>query len=548
MSANMVPEYDESNPFVRLADTWYGQATGRGENPNVFFGGVGGWQPGMGSRFDPTREVGYFRFNTGNPTRDAIFSIAFNELGVDNFVRAVQNLDEKNYWGAGRESALAAASAVLIGGGTLARAVVGSRVVGALPGAISRTAPLPTRQAFVVGSRGAGTTAVGETGRRTLPQRAGNIVRDIRGQGLGRAPIPATARFAGLRRAGRRLGRIGALGLLGLTAYEAMTGRPAPSAAEARIAAGEALPGDVPQETVDFVPRTEEAEAATQARIDIAGIQQQYGNILRELQGMYQLSETEEERERLRFMLADIEAQRDAGLQAIADGYSETVAQIRERAILSAEGSTERAARYGTEIREGTDRAAQRMILQNLQQQQQFRGLGSGSDQPVNEWVGLMSAMAPAQQQYTQRMGDITTEGINWLADTVSAQGQAQAADLQRLAAATRSGTIARQQQQVSDRINRERELERAAILDTLQRQASAVQSAQQFNAGEAGTSRADMILDLAANFNLGPNGIQNYFLTRNLPGLTQQEIDFVNSVLGSPGSIQGSATTPVGP
>jgi hypothetical protein len=230
-----------------------------------------------------------------------------------------------------------------------------------------------------------------------------------------------------------------------------------------------------------------EADATNQARVNIAGINQQYNNILRELQGMYQLSETEEERERLRFMLADIEAQRDAGLQAISEGYAQTVGQIREQAVLSAARTTERAGLYGEELEASAERAAQRMMLQNAEQQQQFRGLGSGSQSPVNEWVGLMSAMAPAQQLYTQRMGDISQEGMEWLANTVGAQGQAQGADLQRLAAATRSGTIANQQAQVSDRINRERELQRAAILQTMQQQAGALQSAEQFNASLSG-------------------------------------------------------------
>jgi hypothetical protein len=259
----------------------------------------------------------------------------------------------------------------------------------------------------------------------------------------------------------------------------------APTAAKAReIAAGGTGSSATETSKRELVPgRDPESEATNQARVNIAGINQQYNNILRELQGMYQLSETDEERERLRFMLADIEAQRDAGLQAISEGYAKTVGDIREQAVLSGERTTERAQRYGQDLEESADRAAQRMMLQNAQQQAQFRGLGSGSQSPVNEWVGLMSSLAPAQQLYTQRMGDISQEGMEWIANTVGGQGQAQSADLQRLAAATRSGAIASQQAQVSDRINRERELQRAAILQTMQQQAGALQSANQFNA-----------------------------------------------------------------
>lgn len=525
----MVPEYDESNPFVRLADSWYGLPDNtRGEDPNVFFGGIGGWRPEFGSRFDPTKEIGYFRFNTGNRTRDAIFSIAANELGADNFVRAVNKLDEGNYWGAAGETLLTAASIGTIGASALSKIVSGSRIGAALPGAISRTAQLPRRSAFVVGPGGAGTTAVGRTAKRGLPERAGYVVRDLRRQGLGRAPIPDSARFARLRRAGRGFGRFGLLGLAGLTAYEAFRGTPAPTAEEAR--AGISQGTFDTKEDIEVVPGTVE-EAATQARVDTAAINRQYNNILNELKSSYQLSETEEERERLRFMLADIEAQRDAGLQAISEGYAETVSQIQEQAVLSGERTAERSQRYGQELEASADRAAQRMLFQQAQQQEDFRGLGSESDQPVNEWVGLMSAMAPAQQLYTQRMGDISREGMEWLASTVGAQGQAQGAELQRLAAATRSGAIARYQKEVSDRINRERELQRAAILDTMTRQASALQSAEQFNVSAAGTNADDeaaFIESMVTGPNVTPSDVQQAFYARNRGQLTPAQVAYI--------------------
>ena len=553
MSSNMVPE-DDRGFWTRIADAEYGRASGRGENTNTFFGGIGGWQPEAGSRFDPTKEVGYFRFETGNPTRDAILSIAANELGVDNFVRAVNKLDEGNYWGAAGETVLAAASLVAVGAVPLVSALSRGHQVYKIAKA-TRAANLPAWAAQRAGPS-TFTSAISPLGQATGQSGFSTPITFARtgptpslaarlGQAVGanrRPPVPAAAAGSGLGARAARIARVAGrrlapLSLLATPAYLFGQSRAdaAPTAAEAReIATGEADALATERTERDLVPGgNAEAEATNQARVNIAGINQQYNNILRELQTMYQLSETDEERERLRFMLADIEAQRDAGLQAISEGYAKTVGDIREQAVLSGERTTERAQRYGQDLEESADRAAQRMMLQNTQQQEQFRGLGSGSRSPVNEWVGLMSAMAPAQQLYTQRMGDISQEGMEWIANTVGAQGQAQSADLQRLAAATRSGTIANQQAQVSDRINRERELQRAAILQTMQQRAGALQSAEQFNAslGGAQPSAGDVtafIESFVTGQNVTADDVQQALYARNQGQLSDAQRAYI--------------------
>lgn len=507
MSSNMAP-VDNRNFFERIADAMYGQATP---------GNTTGWEPGAASAYfgDPTEPIGYYRFNTGNPTRDAIMSIAANELGLDNALRASLAREEGDWGEWAKQIGLAAGSLSL--GGVSAK---GLAATGRAFYQVARTPGFANRITTGIGTRVRNRGALG--------------LLSAAGRGIGGATRTFTR---------SRGGRFGALLGLGSLASWGLMSRdePALSAAEAALLREEEEAAASP-ESVDFVPRDAEAEATTKARVDIAGIQQQYTNILRELQGMYELAETEEEKERLRFMLADIEAQRDAGLKAIEDGYASTVAEIRKQAVLSGERTAERAIRYGAEIEAGAQRAAERMVLQNMMQQQDYRGLGSGSQQPVNEWVGLISAMAPAQQQYTQRLGDISREGMEWLANTTAAQGQAQSADLQRLAAATRSGTIARQQAQVSDRINRERELQRAAILDTLQRQASALQSAQQFNASDAASvglaERADTIRQLTSA-GYTPEYVQQYFAAAGLGGLDPSEMALARSGIISVPSLQ---------
>jgi hypothetical protein len=541
----MVPEDDRSF-FERLADNWYGQVTD--EN-------VGGWEPGLANQAifgDPTEAVGYYRLDTGNPTRDAIFSVLLNNFGMDNAYRATLSRESgdmgwENYW---KELTIGAGEVALFGysagGKTLLGA--GKNVINLLRRAPVTTVrggvPVYQRKLMQLGGEIGPvrnlvdaytpiTIKTARTGARPITQLSVGRGLNAVGRGLDRF---ADVGWKGAASAlGRRVipqsrgGKFGALTALGLLGFQALGGKPgsqpALTAEENAAATGEGS-AQVPTGVVSRTNSDINA-ASSQARVDIAGINQQYSNILRELQGMYQLSETDEERERLRFMLADIEAQRDAGLQAISEGYAQTVSQIREQAVLSGERTTERAQRYGQDLEASADRAAQRMMLQNAQQQEQFRGLGSGSQSPVNEWVGLMSAMAPAQQLYTQRMGDISQEGMEWLANTVGAQGQAQGAELQRLAAATRSGTIANQQAQVSDRINRERELQRAAILDTMSRQAGAIQSAQQFNASQSpqltAIDRANTINELAAQ-GYSAAGIRQYFETSGLGNFDPSE------------------------
>lgn len=243
-----------------------------------------------------------------------------------------------------------------------------------------------------------------------------------------------------------------------------------------------------PPASPPVVDPTEEITAAgAEARVNVAGIQRQYDNILRELSSMYQLAETEEEKERLRYMLADIEAQRDAGLQAIETGYADTVATIRARGVTSAAEGTARAQQYGDQIRGTATDLEQRLVDRQAAQVAGNRGLGSGMSDPMNEWVGLINAMAPAQQGYTQAMSDINVEGINWLGDVTASQGQAQAADLSRLAAATRSTATMGHMDRVADRIAQERAEQRAAMMQIMMASAGATQSAGQFNASQAG-------------------------------------------------------------
>jgi hypothetical protein len=249
-------------------------------------------------------------------------------------------------------------------------------------------------------------------------------------------------------------------------------------------------------------------DATAGAQQEASAIQAQYDAIFRELKKMYNLSETEEEKERLRFLLADIEAQRDAGLQAIAKGYGETVAKIRERAATTRTETAERSERYGQDLSRYAQETEQRMIDQQAAQVAANRGLGIGSGvDPMNEWVGLMNTYPAAQRQYTQRMGDITAEGIDSMADLTASQSQAQQADLQRLAAATRSSGIMSHQNQVAKRIQQEQAEMRAAML---QLSMAGVAASQRQQSNLEGATLREYLASLG-NAGYSDAAVQNY-------------------------------------
>ena len=555
----MDEEYDESNPFIRLADSWYGTPNSPVSSdsygqflrdlflPDETMGDMSSrsyWNPDLPSDLsllpgiDPTSPVGYIRFNTGRPTMDAIATVVLNNVGIDNLLRAKSGVTRGDWGAYFRNVPLGTIEALSVAAGTGA---IGKRAVTALSKTFRTGTGLPT-----LTSPGLGIPLQGPTppvvvrGVQNAPAAVSswvsNVVQNVASRYNSAKPVSSALRgtAAGVRGIARNVrsypGRYGLAALAGGALLSAFGGTPRATATQIREseeaqAAATAPPEILPRTIADIDPIIDPiAEAGNDARLDVDGINRQYGNILRELQGMYQLSATEEERERLRFMLADIEAQRDAGLQAISEGYAQTVTAIRQRGNLTRERAQQRGQEFGGELEGYADRAAQRMMLQNVEQQQQFRGLGSGSASPVNEWVGLMSAMAPLQQQYTRGVGDITAEGIDWMADTTSAQGQAQQADLQRLAAATRSAAIMGQQNQVANRIQRDSEALRAATLQTLMQQANAVQSVS----GGGATDPFDRAASIEAYAfqGMGAGDIQQWLNDTGQSALTPGEIE----------------------
>ena len=281
--------------------------------------------------------------------------------------------------------------------------------------------------------------------------------------------------------------------------------------------------------------------------MSVAGIQQQYNNVLRDLQSMYNKSETDFEKEQIRRILADIEAQKNAGLKALSEGYAATSAGMRTQAGDVRTQAVERGAEFGGRISGIGSGLEQRLIDQQAASAVENRGLGVGAAavDPTNEWVNLINTLAPMQQNYTQGMGDLAAQGVDWMANTVDAQGLAQQGDLQRLAAATSAGARMSQDRRVGDRIQRETELERNAMQQILMASLDAQQRAGQFNAGLAASDRASADAAAAAQreqqmgitntvYQLASQGrdpvfIQNYLNSIGMGQMTPEQFAIAN-------------------
>jgi|DEB0MinimDraft_10_1074344.scaffolds.fasta_scaffold00051_6 hypothetical protein len=457
--------------------------------------------------------TGFYRFGGEDPnTAELLMTLAANELGLDNARRA-WNAGQRGDWGeALKEGAFAIASPLswIYGGGAVTGALKGGRALSALgrSGRALRAAGTATRAAGLRHPFRAARAGIGGVVKPALRVARRNprlaipaaLAAGIYANVAGNDPAPASsgqpsalltggataptnaaaARYAGMADRIKEQGASPAgksyRSLAEMQAGEGGRKNPnARAAAEALVASGG---GNQP---------------SAQAGASMGALNAQYNKALANLRSQYQLAETDEERARLKFMLEDIEAQRAAGVEAISSIYAEKESKIRDRARMSREGTAAEVDRLGESLGGVASDLKTRLAEQQTGMAQDMRGLGLGAAATPsgNEWLNFAQAMIPVEQQYTQRIGDIGAEGVDWLGDVTSAQGAAQQGDLQRAAAFARSGGIANYQRDVANRINQERSEMRNAELNLLMQQLSASQSASELNARLA-AERAD--------------------------------------------------------
>lgn len=189
-------------------------------------------------------------------------------------------------------------------------------------------------------------------------------------------------------------------------------------------------------------------------------LDEQYNRVINSLRSSYDASATPQERERLKYMLADVEAQYDAGREALTSLYADTARDIQQQIAESQAGTAQSVARAGEmfgglaqSTRSLMEEEAARRIMEN-------RGLGVGAARtdPTNEWVNLLESMTPIQQQYAQNIGDIGTSSLRNIAARAQLQGAASQGDLTRTAGVTRATAQMSAIQDVIDRARKEQE------------------------------------------------------------------------------------------
>lgn len=225
--------------------------------------------------------------------------------------------------------------------------------------------------------------------------------------------------------------------------------------------------------------------AGSTAQVNISGLKQQYDGVIEELKNQYKLAETDEEKERIRYIVADVEAQREAGEKAIAEVYASKVQEIQQRSAtsrqqtgVSAQEAGDVFRRGASDLRSDVDKSRAGLVAGN-------RGLGLGGsfESGADPFVNLMSSMAPVSQNYAQRIGDIGSEAIDFMGATTQGQGAAQQADMRRLAMATSSAAQTQHASEVAQRIGTERIALNQQIAALRSQQMSEQSSGRELNA-----------------------------------------------------------------
>jgi len=259
---------------------------------------------------------------------------------------------------------------------------------------------------------------------------------------------------------------------------------------------------EIGQGATDYYAQQNSLISAEQ--VDVRALSSQYDSLIQQLQGSYALAETEEEKQRLRYMLADIEAQYDAAKESIQVTYQ------AERELLARRIEDEKiygqdyAQRAGQTFETLADQSESRLGQVAADRQQQFRGLGiEAADKVTNEWTETLRGLGAIQTSYLAEVGNNRVATMNRSLDSMVMQELAQKADLERLKAQTTSAGQFKYLQEVGDRVNRERVAMREDFTRITMTKIAATQSALEFNASmrDRAASRIQQEPDPAARY-----------------------------------------------
>jgi hypothetical protein len=256
---------------------------------------------------------------------------------------------------------------------------------------------------------------------------------------------------------------------------------------------------------------------------NLAAISASYNSTVNEIKRLYKLSETEEEKELLRFQLADLEQQVEAGQEAVRGLYMEKTQNLKLMASQSREQGARSAESMG-QLYSGaaTDLEALQEARRSTQTER-YRGLGIGSSPLDAEYSGLLRATAPIAQGSAQQISDIGSQGLDYLAGLSESMGAARQGELQSLGAARNASIRETYMQSVLDRINSDRTQMNQQIGSVLSSRANSISSAIQKFIDEGGDPTvADIYaqMGILAEDGIPPNQLDAY-MKQFMPGVT---------------------------
>lgn len=200
--------------------------------------------------------------------------------------------------------------------------------------------------------------------------------------------------------------------------------------------------------------------ARASAQNELSGLDARFAEQRDLLREEYSFAETQEEKARLAFMLGDLENQRLAAADAIADGYERTVASIEERGEAMRASGAQEAQAVGDLYRDAQASLGATQQQVSADAAASAEGLGVGAAGPSGaaaDWVGLLAAAAPREQALAANLANNSAGEADWLAMMGGLEGEAQQAQLSNNAMQSRNQGIMQHSQQVEQRLQQER-------------------------------------------------------------------------------------------
>ena len=257
---------------------------------------------------------------------------------------------------------------------------------------------------------------------------------------------------------------------------------------------------------------------------------------------LFELAQTPQERAAIEAELADLQARAQAGSQALSSGWAQVsqtnrIASDKAR-LLAAQAGRDAQAMWTVAAQQALATATQRANLEST-----AAGMQSVNISPtagVQDWVNLMQAQAPRAGLFAQRMGDVLSRDLAYLAESSEAQGQAYQGELARTAAIQSANAARDHNRMVLSRIASERQALAGLVGQAELTNAQLRQSSAQFNAQQTKDPYETFLADMI-KVHTSPSIYAQPMMEKY--GLSRQAVDrYAASAAASIGVAQGLA------